>query len=213
VASVDISSEHQTTTPGVASVDISSEHQTTSSAAGSPSDDSDDDGDDDGDDDDGGDDDDDDDNDDDGGDDDDDDDDDDDEPYVVVKHDVSALLFESLGLPKYPYTCDHGEHCSDFVDCVLFGPIAFDHCIVKQCHPNSVNIIQLQHQYQFAIFPPPVGAITNSYRRKLLYYYYYITYFRLVPQGRKELPPCLVAAIRARFPNPCGTEYMGFKNS
>jgi hypothetical protein len=85
---------------------------------------------------------------------DDDDDDDADEPFEVVKQDV-APQFESLGLPKYPYYCDHGEVCSEFVDCVVYGPIAFDHCIVRMCHPSTVNIAHLQHQYQFANLPPP----------------------------------------------------------
>lgn len=57
------------------------------------------------------------------------------------------------------------------------------------------------------------ATLPHNHLRNLLYFWYATTVFCHTHAGtRKPLPRCLVAAIRALFPNLAGTPYRGFES-
>lgn len=97
----------------------------------------------------------------------------------------------------------NGEHCSK-------GPHKFSDCVVSQMPPESVNIQEIRMKCTSAISH---ATLPNNHIRNLLYFWYATTIFSFTHKGtRRPLPRCLVAAIRALYPNPAGMPYAGFQS-
>jgi len=108
-------------------------------------------------------------------------------------------------LPK-PCNC-RGELCST-------GGIHLKQCIVQSLPPLTRNLATI------AEFCPMyeeehngVANMPNDTKRWLLYYWYSTEFYKIRGAGnRKELPACLVEAIRKAFPALPGKGYAGFKS-
>jgi hypothetical protein len=93
--------------------------------------------------------------------------------------------------------------------CCSQGPHQFSDCIVKQMPPKDVDIQEIRMKCTWATIN---ATLPHNHLRNLLYFWYATVVFCHTHAGtRKPLPRCLVAAIRALFPNLAGTRYVGFQ--
>ena len=121
------------------------------------------------------------------------------ELFVVLSKELDNIYEPVLGGDK-ELTCD---------GCCSRGPHKFSDCIVKQMPPKDVDMQEIRMKCTWVTMN---ATLPHNHLRNLLYFWYATTVFCHTHAGtRKPLPRCLVAAIRALFPNLAGTPYRGSK--